>query len=699
MAMRNSNESQTNPAVPPQGLFRLRHLAFVACLGLASAAVLIGAPVAVWKTMVHCEGASCLSVEDDLRSSQDPTVKPCDDFYRHVCGRWPEVERVYMTPTIKYDAVHDLAFLREAIFLAGQNRNRPLGVQNVMGDLMVTCHQQQPDESQLQWFLSQLRLPWPARSATNELELLDMIAGASLKYNLPIMWIFAVGRHLRRPRENALYLMLDGAVEIWMRQMTVLVKRRNLALFLRRCAERVGGTGQSYDSMIRNVLTTHRELELSLRHSFDIVQRPEYINFSDVTLRQAVNRHLPDESQQWPEDSVICLQRLMFRRFRARHLVDAQMASAFKNYAGAYVVWYLAPYVSPYLTASLMEDLGHPQRLRDFVRARCSALILGVLPMPFFKAKTEGKLGDAAAIFATFATLRSVIETTMARHDRAAGQRLSAHADTLAMNFYNMSVPWLVLDRMYAGIPHVHDSNFFNMYQTVATYSLRQLKQSMRKPNNSYVHVPHLTTVGIYRAVAAREIRIPLVNVLWPKFHPRYPLAARMAGLGVEAARNLVGLFNYAFFFHEDFRSGHRNSTDFPPSIYRALAELHLQLDAAVSRIGNASLPEEELKAAAMEAIAVVLAHAASKALPEAHAVPLAVRAVEASKRPNFFASLAPDELFFRLACFYHCSISPGLQERVLCNYAVPRLRGFASAFGCKAGDAMFVPPAKNTFS
>ncbi|KAH8009925.1 hypothetical protein HPB51_022668 [Rhipicephalus microplus] len=79
-----------------------RHIVFVGTLGLVTAAVWIGVPVAVCNFMVRCEGIKCLSLEVDLRRTMDLAARPCHDFYQHVCGRWTQFERFYEGPLYAY---------------------------------------------------------------------------------------------------------------------------------------------------------------------------------------------------------------------------------------------------------------------------------------------------------------------------------------------------------------------------------------------------------------------------------------------------------------------------------------------------------------------------------------------------------------------------------------------------------------------
>lgn len=42
------------------------------------------------KPMKLCNTQECLRSAANMKLSMDPTVDPCDDFYRFTCGRWSE---------------------------------------------------------------------------------------------------------------------------------------------------------------------------------------------------------------------------------------------------------------------------------------------------------------------------------------------------------------------------------------------------------------------------------------------------------------------------------------------------------------------------------------------------------------------------------------------------------------------------------
>lgn len=65
-----------------------RHFLFVVCMSTVSGVLACAVPLAVFRSLHRCEDPERVSLYADVRRSVDPSVSPCDDFYRHVCGRW-----------------------------------------------------------------------------------------------------------------------------------------------------------------------------------------------------------------------------------------------------------------------------------------------------------------------------------------------------------------------------------------------------------------------------------------------------------------------------------------------------------------------------------------------------------------------------------------------------------------------------------
>lgn len=533
---------------PDSRVLRADHVAFVGAIGLVAAAVCIAVPVALCLHLTRCAGSDCFSLELDMRRAMDPDADPCSDFYRHVCGGWQPSTTQYRSASLKYKAIWSQDMMRELIMHVSIDPLRRQKSRDKLAILSLRCQAAVDSEASIADFLRHLGLTWPEKSRSSALEVLDIMAAASLDYGFSILWTFAIGRHPRYPRRSTLYLTMDVNLQIWMLRTTALEKSGQLGYFLRVCAERIGSSGQSYDRMIRTVTKTHQKIKeiLGSRYAY-VASRPALMNYSDVELRQAVNRHLPDESQQWPKDVLVCLQLQRFTMFR-ESLQNSEMAASYKEYMGAYLVWKMSSFASRSITNALMTGA---ETLKDrYLAVMCSNLITAELPLAVWK-NYQDKIGNASrlAVFDIYTRVRGVLVDAVARHDRGIADMIVKFADTLAINAFNMSLTRELLEHLYIFVPPLRASETFMALLTEVTAStMAVLKRSMLSPNTSLVHVPHLYSNVAYRLLAVREIAVPPSSLLWPTFHHQYPAAVNMALLGTLIARSLLEMVYYMFF-------------------------------------------------------------------------------------------------------------------------------------------------------
>ncbi|KAH7974061.1 hypothetical protein HPB49_009107 [Dermacentor silvarum] len=224
--------------------------------------------------------------------------------------------------------------------------------------------------SDMKQFLRQLDLKWPNPSPSSRADLLRSMIKASLGVGLPLLWGFHVGRDPMLPaRQNALYIAFDKRVLSWMDDVLKLAKRRTLRLYLRRCAEIVGGAGQSYALMIADVAATHKELAKQIQDLWDEYSPPAYQALNDSDLRLAINSELPDDSQLWSDDAVVNLHPHLYQAFeRDQLMADDLSRKRLKLWLGAYAVWSVAPFASRFLYYTLLDDIGTAARVLPATR-------------------------------------------------------------------------------------------------------------------------------------------------------------------------------------------------------------------------------------------------------------------------------------------------------------------------------------------
>ncbi|KAL1474741.1 hypothetical protein MTO96_037762 [Rhipicephalus appendiculatus] len=242
---------------PSDRVLRFDHAAFVVSIGVIAATLYIAVPIWLSLSLIRCKGSQCLSLERDMSRAMDPSADPCSNFYQHVCGRWVRGKAKYRYVTLKYSNSRNKDLFEQLVTRLSLSPKRRQTIGDKLAILYFSCYGGVDDEKSIGDFLGRLGLTWPKRSRSSAFEVLDIIAAASLDYGFSLFWTFAIGRHPRRPRGNVLYLMLDKGLYMWKSLTTELGKRGRLGYFLRLCAERVGTAGQSYDLMIRDVMSTH----------------------------------------------------------------------------------------------------------------------------------------------------------------------------------------------------------------------------------------------------------------------------------------------------------------------------------------------------------------------------------------------------------------------------------------------------------
>ncbi|XP_077512206.1 uncharacterized protein LOC144123207 [Amblyomma americanum] len=672
---------------PDSRVLRGDHVAFVGAVGLVSAAVCIAVPVALSFHLTRCSGSDCLSLERDMQSAMDPGADPCRDFYRYVCGGWVRSRTQYRFASFKYDAIWSQEMMRELVVHVNTEPRHRQESRDKVAILLLRCHAAIDNEASIADFLRHLGLTWPEKSRSNAFEVLDIMAAASLDYGFSILWTFAVGRNPRHPRRSALYLTLDVSLRFWMLRTNSLEDSGQLGHFLRVCAERIGVTGQSYDRMIRTVVRTHMEIKMILGAKY-VASRPEFMNYSDVELRQAVNRHLPDDSQQWPKDVLVCLQLSRFAMFRDS-LRDSEKAANYKEYMGAYVVWKMASFASRSITHELMAGSNMLLNTDRYLALMCSTMITAELPLAVWK-HYQDKIDNASrlAIFDIYARVRGALVDAVARHDRGVADMIAKFSDTLAVSAFNMSLRRGLLEHLYRFVPRLRASGtFLALLTEVAASSMAMLKRSMLSPNTSLMHVPHLYGNVAYRLLVAREIEVPPTSLLWPLFHYRYPAAVNMALLGTLIARRLLEMVYYMFFLDDEFRRVPPSLVRFPGPLKDLVEGVKRDLADGLRRTQNRTAPEAEVEDLAQVVLAGRLAYSA-------------LATVTSPKPSEYFSAMPGDRLFYMASCFKHCRWTPGQREWAECNLVVPRLPGFARAFGCEdaenstgAGARALTPP------
>lgn len=262
----------------------MRQLIFVCIGGVVTGVTWIATPVLLYRIKDWCDKDLCISLERDVTSAMDPSTDACVDFYQHVCGRWGKQGQAFLTPLDKYRAYHRQETLRKLLLQEGSTSQRNVGAKVTL--MLKKCGRDSRVEGALRMFLQSVHLDWPNKSEATRLQLLDILVELSMDHGLPAMWYFMIGRHPTDFYHNIIYLTLDSAVTTWMAHLKQLIAKRAVDRYFRRCAEIVGGTGQSYELMIRDVLLVNRYGHVFFLQKFQppILVRPPATKTNGVSM-------------------------------------------------------------------------------------------------------------------------------------------------------------------------------------------------------------------------------------------------------------------------------------------------------------------------------------------------------------------------------------------------------------------------------
>ncbi|CAN7989938.1 unnamed protein product [Ixodes pacificus] len=649
--------------------------------GLAALTVsLVATPVAIFRRLGACRQSSlCTSLERDLLASLNAEVHPCDDFYEHVCGGWDRSQAPKHTnPLVKYEASFENRVVRTLL-----NRKippYPRRSEDKASFLLLRCLRN-PSRSdtagQLASYLGALRLPWPHKTRTSRQQLLDILLQASLDFGLPAIWAFYVGRHPLNPSENTLYLELPASVGEFFRTLDALQKQGSVRRYFRRCAEILGGTGQSYSSMIDDVVEVHKKfLRLEARH-YNPLRQPSYMNLSDAELRRAINGHLPDNSQLWPTDEIVNLQPKLFKAFNETFLQTAADREDLKLYVGAFVVWDLSPLAYRHLTVHMLADMKNSEIEEEYVTRRCIAALQTVMPLVPWKVESD-LVKDKSAVFRELALVQRAIERHSVRYGKEVVSVLKKSAKQIMVNAFNSSATSALLDKMYEFLDITQSGSFFVIFLKASSNITAYFKDSLLTPQHNIVHLQGVSVIRLYRMLVLRESVVKSYLMAPPVTLPDHPVQVQAAVTGTELALDILQALEYSFLYDANFKE--LNETDIRPTgvgkYLRELVTIYRHLKVLI--IGR-FLQNNRVREIVLQSYATAVAFSAHGLSTTNASVGVATYA------PKGFEGIPGDQLFFLVKCFTACSNLARLQRhsKMLCNIALPAVKGFNKAFGC----------------
>ncbi|XP_075526365.1 uncharacterized protein LOC142558091 [Dermacentor variabilis] len=434
--------------------------------------------------------------------------------------------------------------------------------------------------------------------------------------------------------------------------------------------------------MIEAVTVAHTDIaQLALR-LWDPHAVPAFLDLGDSELRRALNGHLADDSQFWPEDKIVNLQPKLFAQLNATHFSHNNFTENFKLFLGAYAVWLLSPYASRYLTTCMLEDMGLAAYERSYWHHKCMLTLEETLPLAKWKLEKDVPVDKVYTSKMMHLAKRSV-NALNALYGDAFENYIAGAMAGVVVNARNMTLTWHMLDRTYAYVPFDTRAGLFDLYIRICTAGMSILKKSLRHPRQTALHAPGIATYGLYRILVAREVVVPSYLRALPLFHARHPLPALVALIGSRMLKQMATLGRFILLHDENF--GRQN-----PPIFSQLGMLFSDLQRYQLMVNNSGYLDDhyahETRELMVAGWATRLASSIPR-LPEARAIAKATGAANSRDgRRRSFGGVPEDQLYFLLACFTHCGAAGrAIQlQKVLCNAVLPAVAAFRRAFECR---------------
>ncbi|KAH7976392.1 hypothetical protein HPB52_013052 [Rhipicephalus sanguineus] len=650
-----------------------RYLCFVLPAVLVTTTTLLATP-ALLLTRLDPWKRDQFTLDEDLQRSRNHSVHPCDDFYKHVCSLWDrDLSRSFWSPLQKYEYMFHGQIIKR--HLLRQIPKDPVRAQDKASALLLKCLSRRVRESlsTLRNILQELGLPWPQKTPASRQEVLGTLVKSSLHFGVHIFWAFFVGRHPSRPNENVIYTTLDERAIEWISTFEQLVNLRKHGAYLWRCAEMVGGTGQSYSRMIHAVTAAHSLIALQVHLLWNPVGRPEFLELRDPEIRRALNGHLADDSQLWPGDKIVNLQPDLFDELNATHFSQANLTENFKLFLGAYVVWLFSPYASSYLTKRMLEDMGLASRHQRYQHHKCTQALRDI--MPLVQWNTEHGDHDNRVYTWKLLHLTTLSVTRLEKvYGDAFGTYFSEVLSRVGVNAWNMTLTWEILDSVYSYVPFDGAAGFLDLYIRTSVRSISILKKSLHQARSTVLHSPGFATSRLYRLLVAREAIVPNYLRTPPLFDLRHPLPVLVALVATVICKEFIVLGRFILYYDEHFM------------LASLLWDLHKY---GLSLVSNDFVVRYTLREYQELLGTGLAAHVANgiTALPEAQSFSrMAEEATTANGRRPTFRDFREDQLFFLVTCFMQCGIADpdASLQKAICNVALPTVAAFRRAFKCR---------------
>ncbi|XP_077540899.1 endothelin-converting enzyme-like 1 [Haemaphysalis longicornis] len=639
----------------------------------------------------------CFDYEQELRSSVDRSVDPCDNLFEHVCGRW-ELSHPSMS-----NGQLSLLQARMSAFLYRRLEQRPpaqfsdsVAVRKVVQSYQ-SCHdvyQERRDDIQvLLEVFRKFKFEWPSLTLSQDFDLIDFLFGFPLDYGLPTPFLLTATPYISAGNRYALGLDViiahwrdetkaDG-FELHVVASCISLASRNSDNIAAEAAERIHAVYVQLESLLNTYLTLNRPP----RHYVTLRELASATApFVEVqTWLHVINAHLPADRHIEGDEKI--LTQSGSGRFIRELLISAR-PQAYVNLV-LFAGWNMVVMAHEAMSYPLVQCL-HKGAALIMSAAVCLGLTNDLASYAIGQFLNE-ELRMADAISLTRDIWRSVRDATLRNlggqswMDQATAKATAARLSDLtsiivAPEHLNNSD---ALDAFYDYLPDFGRQPYMRSLLDALWRRSSKLKHLLAADVNVTVYredVPtsNMANVNAYYKPFEHIIIIPDAILAPPFLSLSVPSPLNVGGIGKVLGHELTHAL-------DPLLSGHTDGGDWYTA--RSLAGFLALLECVRAQLVNATGDHVHSNNALNEAFTDTAG--TEKAYMAYRTLPI--------ESPDFLG-YTREQLFFVASCFVFCSPGgytatlPGYRYPVFaqrCNLPASNNVHFAKAFNCSRGAPM----------
>ncbi|XP_064476796.1 neprilysin-like [Ornithodoros turicata] len=354
----------TTTVVPSTELPKPTHyICKVVTASIVLTVILFTFPLLVSVLFPSCREPNCFDIISEMSTSIDPSINPCDNFYKYVCSGW---RQNYPTD------VHNLGLLRRRIHhslfqtLTYYETANASDAVDIAATYFQSCTRvalkgDKPGTETLRRFLDHIGVPWPSVRSAWRAGALELLVKLSLDWGIAVVFDLSIVPNFKTNKGAILHLEESMVLYEWIIERTRLGGFEAVGAYIKELAQILGDPRVDYASFAEKLALVDLDiLSMALENKFQISARsPSYVKFGELhtftgPLIQAhrwivtINRHLPEDRPISSDDSIFVSDTNVFTRIESllAHYLINDRASIIVMYIVFHVIRQLAPYTS-----------------------------------------------------------------------------------------------------------------------------------------------------------------------------------------------------------------------------------------------------------------------------------------------------------------------------------------------------------------